>query len=148
MTKRTQVNMNLIILSILLIDAAGCAAPSTQLAEPVTGASVSAEWETYSNQEQCGFAISNLADIKANGESNVQFSWIFSHIASEPSGPSTNFIYISVIPDSFQGGAGEIYNYDPAATEILLNMQVGERGSTNPVPNFASGFTYTRLPDT
>jgi hypothetical protein len=75
-------------------------------------------------------------------------SWSLNITSTEPTGPIPNFIYISVIPDDFQGGAGVIYNYDPAATEILLNMQVGESKSVHPDPNMAPSFTYTRLPDT
>ena len=55
---------------------------------------------------------------------------------------------MSVIPDGFQGEAGEVYNYDPAAAETLLNLQVGEGKSLHDNPNVAQGFTYTRLPDT
>jgi hypothetical protein len=42
-----------------------------------------------------------------------------------------------------------IYNYDPAETQTLLNMQVGESRSLRDFdPNLADWFTYTRLPDT
>jgi hypothetical protein len=75
-------------------------------------------------------------------------SWSLFVSSTEPSGPVPNFVYVSVIPDNFQGGAGEIYNYDPAATEVLLNMQVGESKSVHPDANLTSGFTFTRLPDT
>jgi hypothetical protein len=76
------------------------------------------------------------------------YSWSLRVSASEPTGPVPNFIYISVIPDGFQGGPGEIYNYDPAETQTLLNMQVGESKSLRDDPNIAPAFTYTRLPDT
>jgi hypothetical protein len=67
---------------------------------------------------------------------------------ADPGGPVPNFIYVSVIPDDFQSNeSGIIYNYDPAATETLLNMQVGESKSLRDDPNIASWFTYTRLPD-
>jgi hypothetical protein len=86
-----------------------------------------------------------------DGTSQATNSWSLSHTTTEPSGLDPNFIYVSVIPDDFQEGAGIIYNYDPAATERLLNMQVGESGSLYDDPNLADmapWFTYTRLPDT
>lgn len=52
--------------------------------------------------------------------------WSLSVSATDPSGPATNFLYIPVIPDGFQDEPGAIYNNDPAATETLRNMQVGE----------------------
>lgn len=155
MTSKTQMSRSLIFLSILLVGAAGCAPQSTQPAAlptlpliptPTAAVNVPNGWETYSNQEQCGFDISYPADMEITGDGTN--SWSLSVASTEPSGPVPNFAYVSVIPDSFQGGAGEIYNYDPAATEILLNMQVGESGSVHPIPDFAPGFTYTRLPDT
>jgi hypothetical protein len=60
-----------------------------------------------------------------------------------------NFIYVSVIPDDFKSNeAGVIYNYDPAATQTLLDMQVGESKNLHQNASLASGFTYARLPDT
>jgi hypothetical protein len=105
-------------------------------------------WETYTNEGQCGYAISHPAGME--GTSQAMHSWTLTHIATEPSGPVPNLVYISVIPGDFQGGPGIIYNYDPAATERLLNMQVGESGSLYDDPNLANmapWFTYIRLPD-
>ena len=85
-----------------------------------------------------------------DGVSQGTYSWSLSVATTQPSGPATNFIYISVIPDGFQNEPGAIYNYDPAATETLRNMQVGESRPLYDDPNlanFASSFTYTRLPD-
>lgn len=169
MTARTQVITSLMILNILLVSAAGCAAPSTPPAEPPTllpmptstaaptvpavptsaaVVNVSDGWVTYSSQGECGYAISHPANMDTTNQG--EYSWDFSPAATGPSGPPSNFIFVSVIPDSFQGGAGEIYNYDPAATETLLNMQVGESRSLYDDPNlanFAPWYTYTRLPD-
>jgi hypothetical protein len=79
------------------------------------------------------------------------YNWLLSVTATDPSGPVPNFIYISVIPDGFPRSGeepGAIYNYDPAETQTLLNMQVGESKSLREDPNLTSSFTYTRLPDT
>ena len=108
-------------------------------------------WGTYMNQRQCGFAISHPADMEMDGESNGTYSWILRHAITEPTGIDPNFVYISVIPGDFQGGPGVIYNYDPAETEFLLNMQVGDSGSLREGTNLADmvpWFTHTRLPDT
>ena len=76
------------------------------------------------SQGQCGYAISHPADMQLTSQGT--YSWILGASTSEPSGPVPNFVYISVIPEGFQGEAGEIYNHDPVATETLLKMQVGE----------------------
>jgi hypothetical protein len=102
-------------------------------------------WEMYTRQ-QCNYSISHPQEMDIT--SMGPYSWSINFTSTEPSGPDPNFVYVSVIPGDFQGGAGEIYNYDPVATEILLNMQVGESKSVHPDPNMAPGFTYTRLPDT
>ena len=41
----------------------------------------------------------------------------------------------------------DVYNYDPMATEILLNMQVGESKPVHQSPSVESGFTFERKPD-
>ena len=159
MNARTQVSTSLIILSILLVGAAGCAAPIAQPSDLPTSTPQSipspttpveptlpSDWETYTSQGQCGYSISHPVNMDGTGQGTD--SWSLSVSSTEPTGPVPNFIYVSVIPDSFQGGAGEIYNYDPAATEILLNMQVGESKSVHPDPNITPGFIFTRLPDT
>lgn len=103
-------------------------------------------WETYASQGQCGYTISHPADME--GASQDAYSWILSHTTTEPSGPVPNFIYVSVIPAEFQSGGGVIYNYDPAETQTLLGLQVGESKSLREDPNIAPWFTYTRLTDT
>jgi hypothetical protein len=76
------------------------------------------------------------------------YNWLLNYPGTEPNGPYPNFVYVSVIPADFQGGAGEIYNYDPAETQTLLNMQVGESRALREDPTIAPSFTYTRLTDT
>ena len=155
MNERMQVSIGLILLSILLASLMGCvpqSAPPTVASTippiPTSTAAVNVPsgWETYTSQEQCGYTISYPAEME--GVSQALNSWSLGFSTSEPSGPVPNFIYISVIPDDFQGGAGEIYNYDPAEAQTLLNMQIGESKSLRNDPNIAPAFTYTRLPDT
>lgn len=154
-----QLNVRLVLLNLLLGAVAGCApvstppvalATSTLLPTPSPAAPAEATlpsgWETYAGQGQCGYTISHPADMQ--GSSQGTYSWTLGATTSEPSGPVPNFVYVSVIPDGFQGEAGEIYNYDPVDTETLLNMQVGESKALHDDPNTASSFTYTRLPDT
>ena len=144
--------MRLVLLSLLLGWVVGCAPQATQPVDLTTPtlpveATLPSGRETYTNQGQCGFAISHPADMEMDGESNGTYSWILRHAITEPTGIDPNFVYISVIPGDFRGGPGEIYNYDPASTEILLNMQVGETGSLYDSPTIASWHIYTRLPD-
>jgi hypothetical protein len=156
MTARTQVSTKLMILSILLVGAAGCAAPSTQPAQPPTlpamptptaVVNVSDGWVTYSSQGACGYTIRHPADMDITNQG--EYSWDFSPAATGPSGPSTNFIFVSVIPDDLQGSEGGIiYNYSSSEAQTLLSMQVGESKSLRDDPNIATPFTYTRLPDT
>src|SRR5688500_18273324 len=152
-----QLGVRLVILSLLFGGVVGCAPRGTRGAQPVALttpmlpviATLPSGWETYTSQGQCGYIISHPGDM--DGTSQATNSWSLSHTTTEPSGPVPNFLYISVIPGDFQGGPGVIYNYDPAATETLLNMQVGESRSLYDDPNLADmapWFTYTRLPDT
>ena len=167
----SQLGVRAVLLSMLFGGVVGCAPQATQpvdlttptllveatqpvnLTTPTAAVAVTVPsgWETYTNEGQCGFAISHSADMEMDGESNGTYSWILRHAITEPTGIDPNFVYISVIPDDFQGGAGVIYNYDPAETELLLNMQVGESGSLREGTNLADTapwFTHTRLPDT
>jgi hypothetical protein len=165
MSGTMQVSTSLMILGILFVAAAGCAPQSTQPAEPSSvppaptlpslpsptvpvEANSPSGWATYTNQGECGYAISHPSNM--DGTSQGMYNWNLNVSASEPLGLIANFIYISVIPDGFQGGEdGSIYNYHPADTQTLLNMQVGESRSLRDFdPNLAPWFTYTRLPDT
>ena len=157
-----QLSARLVILSLFLGGVAGCSQVATPPAAQATPPPVStvsmpspaaspeatlpAGWDTYVSQGQCGYAISHPADMQ--GASQGTYSWTLDATSSEPTGPTPNFVYVSVIPDGFQGQAGEIYNHDPAEANTLLSMQVGESKSVHPDLNTASSFTYTRLPDT
>jgi len=164
MSIRTQVRaswtdplgLRLVLLSLLFGGVVGCAPRATQpvdLTTPTLPVEVTlpSDWETRTggaNDGQCGYSISHPQDM--DGASQDTYSWILTHTTTEPSGPYPNFVYVSVIPGDFPkgGGAEIIYNYDPAETETLLNMQVGESRSLRDDPNIAPSFTYTRLPDT
>ena len=148
MTKRMQMIASLTLLSILLGGVTGCAPRST---EPVTlpTPTVAPGWERFVDQGGCSYVIDFPSDM--DGSSHDTYSWILSSTAAEPSGPAPNFIYISVIPDDFQPSGNEpgiIYNYDPAETQTLLNLQVSESRSLRDDPLLADWFIYTRLPDT
>ena len=164
MTKRMYVITSLMILSILFGGVVGCApaSPSTPPAAtstlallPAPTATLSATalpagWETHSasaNQGQCGYAIDHPSAMEAVSQGT--YSWNLNFTTTDPSGPVPNFVYISVIPDELQiNEPGMIYNYDPAETQTLLNMQVGDsRSLRDSDPNLAPAFTYTRLPD-
>jgi hypothetical protein len=114
------------------------------------GPALPAGWETYyasGGAGQCGYTVNIPSDI--DDASQGEYSWIFNYKSTEPTEPVPNFIYVSVIPDDRQSDEpGLIYNYDPAATETLLNMQVGESKSLHEDASLAAWFTYTRLPDT
>jgi hypothetical protein len=158
--------MSLALLSLLVGLAAGCAPAATQPVEPATTppqveatqpvdpttappateATLPSGWESYTSPGQCGYTISHPADME--GASQNTYSWTLTHATTEPSGPFPNFIYVSVIPADFQGGAGEIYNYDPAETQTLLSLQAGQSRSLREDPALAPSFTYTRLTDT
>lgn len=148
-----QLCLRLVLLSLLFGGVVGCVPQATQPIDLTTPtlpveATLPSGWETYTNDGQCGYSISHPADM--DGASQDTYSWILTRTAMEPSEPYPNFVYISVIPGDFPkgDGAGIIYNYDPAETETLLNMQVGESRSLRDDPNIAPSFTYTRLPDT
>ena len=155
--------VRLVTLSLLIVGIAGCApagtqaveaatsAPTTQsvaatTAPPVMEATLPSGWESYTNPGMCGYVINYPADME--GASQNAYSWLLNYTTTEPSGPYPSFIYISVIPADLQGGPGEIYNYDPAETQTLLGMEVGESKSLREDPNIAPSFTYTRLMDT
>lgn len=147
MTKRLQVVTSLMIFSILLGGVVGCAQPATPVSVPPTP-TLSPGWVTYNNDPdgQCGFAIDHPSDME--GASQDSRSWILRRTTTDPDMPFPNFIYISVIPADFNSTEpGVIYNYNPAETQALLNLQVGESRSLREDPTIAPSFTYTRLPD-
>jgi hypothetical protein len=109
-------------------------------------APIPAGWMTHTNQ-RCGYAISFPADMRVTDED--AHSATLSVKLENPEEGARNFVYVSVIPQEFQGTSEElIYNYDPTEAEILLNMAVGESRSVRESLNLESGFSYQRLADT
>lgn len=168
MSKRMQLIVGLMILCIVLVGIAGCAPPNAQPTLPPTtqpttpptmeptllptdepAPTLQPGWETHTastDQGQCGYAIDHPSDIDAVSQGT--YNWLLTPTAAESGGPVPSFIYISVIPDGFQSSEpGVIYNYDPAETQTLLSMQVGESRSLRDDAAIAASFTYTRLPD-
>ncbi len=104
--------------------------PETLLSTAVGEALVPAGWVTHTSQ-LCEYAISFPSEMEVT-EQNT-YSQTFGFKLANPDEGARNFIYVSVINPEIQNmvSAGiynnDVYNYDPAAADILLNMQVGER---------------------
>ena len=136
----------LAIAAVLLLSAA--CAPARPAEQPA--ASLPAGWATYTSR-QCEFSISYPPGMQVANESPYSRMLEFPQAASDAG--VRNFIYVSAIGPQVQSMVSlgtyqnEVYNYDPAATGILLGMQVGESKSVHPVASMASGFTYARKAD-
>jgi hypothetical protein len=123
-----------------------------QIAEPATQAPTAtmgeapapSGWETYTSP-RFAYAVSHPPEME--GSDNGEYSWTLSFKLENPDEGARNFIYVSAIPAGFQNEPGAIYNYDPAETDILMGMQVGESKSLRDDTNTAQWFTYTRKPD-
>jgi hypothetical protein len=130
-------------------DAPG-AAPTTLPAWDAPAAAIPAGWATHKG-EQCEYAISYPPEMQVTDQ-NAYSQLINFPVADQDAG-ARNFIYVSVVTPEIQEkvSAGnylaDVYNYDPAATDTLLSMQVGESESAHPAPAMESGFTYQRQPD-
>jgi hypothetical protein len=156
--------------SLLLVVSVGCVPVSTQpprqpspnATEPqatptplsptaTSEVLIPAGWATHTSQ-QCEYAISYPSEMQVTDQN--PYSQTFGFKLANPDEGPRNFIYVSVIAPEIQNmvKAGvytnDVYNYDPAVAEILLNMQVGESKSVREFPNVESGFTYQRKPDT
>lgn len=114
---------------------------------------VPAGWTTYTSaSQQCGYTIGYPPEFQVIDQ--TPYSQLFSFNLPESDAGARNFVYVSVITPEIQNAVKdglygyEVYNYDPAATEVLLNLQVGESQSVHQSPNVASGFTFERKPDT
>jgi len=107
---------------------------------------VPAGWVTYSG-EQCEYGISHPPEMQVSEEGLYSRTLAFN--LDSPGQGARNFVYVSVIVPDFQSGGDElVYNYDPAESDILLNMQVGESKASRDVADIAQWFTYERKPDT
>lgn len=151
----------LVLLSLFGGIVAGCtpqampAAPATEPVLPTAETSIPTQtllpepslpagWQTYTAEGQCGYSIGHPADLL--GASQDAYSWLLSPAQPDPAGTVRNFVYVSVIPDTLQGGE-IIYNYDPTEADTLRNLQVGESRAVREQIDLAQWFTYTRLPD-
>jgi len=154
------------IAGLLLAVSAGCGPVSTQPSEQPTPSATEpqapptvpvptatsealapAGWTTHSTSQRCGYAVSYPSEMQVTGQGAN--SWILDFKLADPDEGARNFVYVSVIDQEIQSmGEEVIYNYDPAETETLLNMQVGESKSVREVPNVSAWFTYQRMPDT
>ena len=126
--------------------------PRTVPAE-TSQALIPAGWATYTGaSQQCEYAISYPPEIQVTDQ--TPYSQTFGFKLTDSDAGARNFIYMSVITPEIQNTVKEglynhdVYNYDPAATEILLNMQVGESKPVHQSPSVATGFTFERKPDT
>ena len=126
-------------------------APTTLLSTATSEALIPTGWATHASQ-QCEYAISYPSEIEVTDQNPYSGTLRFK-LANPDEGPR-NFIYVSVIAPEIQNMVkdgiynNDVYNYDPAEADSLLNMQVGESKSLREDLNVESGFTYQRQPDT
>jgi len=114
---------------------------------------VPATWVTYNSaNQQCGYVISYPPEIQVTEQTPYSQTLGFKLPDSDAGIP--NFIYMSVVTPEIQKLVEDgiynhdVYNYDPAAIEILVNMQTGESKSVHPAPAMETGFTFERNLDT
>ena len=125
--------------------------PATPLPDPTGEALVPAGWATHTSQ-RCEYAISYPAEMQVTDQN--PYSQILGFKLANPEEGARNFIYVSVIVPEIQSMVRQgvynydVYNYDPAQTEILLSMQEGESKSVSEIQDVAAWFTYQRKPDT
>jgi hypothetical protein len=126
-------------------------APTVALPAATSEPVMPAGWTVHTSQ-QCEYTISAPVDMHVTVQD--VYSRIFAFSPASPDSGPHNFIYVSVIApeiqDMVRNGvySSNVYNYDPAATERLLGMWVGESMSVHQDVSLETGFTYTRQPDT
>jgi len=116
-------------------------------------APVPATWATYTSASlQCGYAISYPPEVQVTEQ--TPYSQTFGFQLADSDAVNPNFIYVSVVTPETQNMVEQglyehdVYNYDPAVTETMLNMQPGESKSVHQALEMEIGFTYERKPDT
>jgi hypothetical protein len=116
-------------------------------------APVPAKWLTYTSaSQQCKYMISYLPETQVTEQ--TPYSQTFAYKLTDSDAGARNFIYMSVVTPEIQNMVKDglynhdVYNYDPVATETLLNMQIGESKSVHQAPSMEVGFTFERKPDT
>ncbi|HSD85771.1 MAG TPA: hypothetical protein VLG46_18045 [Anaerolineae bacterium] len=120
------------------------ATPTVGVATIATEAIAPSDWETLTNPR---FHYSLSYPPGMEGTDNGNYSWTLKMKLANPDEGARNFVYLSVIPVGFQSSGGDIYNYNTAEADILLNMQVGESKSLREGLDIAAAFSYTRQPD-
>ncbi len=130
------------------------AAPVTLSSTATSESPIPPGWAsaTYTSQ-QCQYAISSPVEFEAMDQN--PYNRTFGFKLANPDEGARNFIYVSVIDPEIQDKvkqgtyqSGDVYNFDPAETDILLNLKVGESKAVRELPNVETGFTYERKPDT
>ena len=160
-----QQRLALVMVGLLLAGATGCvpegqalpmpstipsttqssAPPTAVLPTATAEAIVPSGWETHTDP-RFHYSISYPPGME--GADSGSYSWTLGMKLANPDEGARNFVYLSVIPAGFQSSGGDIYNYNTAEADILLNMQVGESKSLHEGLDTAAGFSYTRQPDT
>jgi hypothetical protein len=125
-------------------------APAATVPRPIATATSEAQipagWAAYSNGQRCLYAISYPMDMQVT-EQSADSQLIRFEVANPDEG-ARNFAYVSVIDkDTHSTSAEGVYNFDPAETDILLTMQIGESKPVREVLDIAKWFTYQRMPD-
>jgi len=120
-------------------------APTAALPTVTAEASVPSGWETHSNP-RFNYSLSYPPGME--GADSGDYSWTLGMKLANPDEGARNFVYLSVIPAGFQSSGGDIYNYNTAEADVLLNMLAGESKSLREGLDTVDGFTYTRKPDT
>lgn len=128
------------------------AAPTVPTPTATSEPLIPAGWATHTRSQSCGYVTSHPSEMQVIDEG--AYSQTYAFRLDDPDAGARNFVYVSVIDPGIQSRIEEgsydyeVYNYDPAAAEILLNMRAGERKVVNPVADLAPWFTYERKPDT
>jgi len=124
--------------------------PAEPVMTPTTVTSdivVPAGWLMVSHTVQsCEYSLNYPADMQFTDQgANSRF---LSYVPADPNDIIWNFIYVSIISDELQTSSEEdIYNYNPMAAGLLLDLQIGESVPLHDNPQIASSYTYQRLPD-
>jgi hypothetical protein len=152
---RVQIPLNIVNLpeGPYEVNVNGATASFDPRAVPVTSgeAPIPAGWATYTSPQR-EYTISYPPELQVTEQ--TPYSQTFGFKLTDSDAGARNFIYVSVITPEIQNMVKEglynhhVYNYDPAATAILLNLQVGESKPVHPSPSVESGFIYQRQSDT
>jgi hypothetical protein len=135
---------------VLVSSTSGTTEPEVNqgLVEPPAAPTQSDDSSQPVANQSCSYDIDLPDGMTKQQETEYSATYSF-----ENTGTTSNFIYISVIDANVMelvaNGSyeNEVYNYDPAETELLLTMPVGETIPVREVGDTAEWFTYERLAD-